>query len=333
MSTKRFGCAGIALVLLLCLSLLFNFLFLTSRHVPGRHLMPPQQKEFEEETVLNGTGGTNAKIVLISLHGLISSSISGSYGDTMVDDVKMALRQATDDERIKAIVLNIDSPGGEVTASDVIYNAVRQARAHKPVVIYMGSVAASGGYYIACGGSYLMANETTLTGSIGVIIQTINYQELLGKIGVGSVVFKSGQFKDMLSGARQMTPEEREYIQALVMQTYGKFVQIVADERKIPVEQLRAGIADGRVISGKDALEQKLINQVGQIEDAFEKARELGHAAGATVIKYEAPFRLAKLVRLFGKSADSKLEINLADHLLPQLESGKLYLLPSFYFP
>jgi len=147
-------------------------------------------------------------------------------------------------------VLSIDSPGGEVTASDVIYSAVCKARKQKPVVVYMGSMAASGGFYVACGGSYLMANDTTLTGSIGVIIQTLNYQQLLGKIGVEAVVFKSGQFKDILSGSRQMTPEEKEYIQKLVMQTYGKFVGIVATERKLPVEQLTKGIADGRIISG-----------------------------------------------------------------------------------
>lgn len=335
MSNKRFGCLGIGLVLFLCLSLFFNAVFLigSSRRIATSRLLPARQPHFGEALVQAGSDGVSEKIALISLRGLISSTINGSLGETMVDDIKTALLQASDDYRVKAIVLSIDSPGGEVTASDTIYNAVRKARERKPVVVYMGSVAASGGYYISCGGSYLMASETTITGSIGVIIQTLNYQNLLGKIGLESVVFKSGKFKDMLSGARTLTPEEAAYIQALVMQTYDKFVGIVAAERKLPVDELRNGIADGRIISGKDALADKLINQVGQIEDAYDKARELGRAAGAAVIRYEAPFRFGRLFRFFGQSNDSKIQINLLDHFVPDLESGKIYLLPSFYAP
>ena len=197
----------------------------------------------------------------------------------------------------------------------------------------MSSLAASGGYYVACAGSWLMANETTLTGSIGVIIETLNYQQLFGKLGLDMVVFKSGQFKDMLSGARQMTPEEKEYIENMVMQTYGKFVGIVAKERGLPEDQLRTGIADGRVISGKDALGFKLINQLGQVEDAYAKARELGHAPNAAVIRYESGFKFARLLRMLGHSQSSKIEVNLAEGMTPKLESGRLYLLPSFYAP
>ena len=228
-------------------------------------------------------------------------------------------------------VLYVDSPGGEVTASDVIYNAVKNARAKKPVVIYMGSLAASGGYYISCGGSWLIANETTLTGSIGVIMETVNYKDLMGKIGVSPVVFKSGKFKDMMSGSRDMTDEEKTYIQNMVLETYGKFVKIVADERKLPEQGLRDGIADGRVISGKDALDDKLINQLGQIEDAFAKARELGNAPGAAVVRYQPGFKLGKILQMLGQSEQSKIEINLAQKVLPPLESGRLYMLPSFY--
>ena len=331
---KRFGCLCLLLFFLLCISVLFNFVFLASSgaKISGTHFRsePP---EFDEVTVAEGADSSTDKIALIRLHGIISSTVDGVLSGSMVDDAKTSLRQAVEDDHVKAIVLNVDSPGGEVTASDVIYNAVRKAREKKPVVVYMGSLAASGGYYISCGGSYLMANDTTITGSIGVIIQTLNVQQLLGKLGVEAVVFKSGQFKDILSSTREMTPEEKKYIQDLVMQTYGKFVQIVADERKIPVEQLRGGIADGRILSGKDALAAKLINQLGQIEDAFEKAKELGHAPNAWVVKYEAPFRLGRLFRMLGHSESSKIEINLAQQLLPHLESGKIYLLPSFYLP
>src|SRR4029079_19693247 len=184
------------------------------------------------------------------------------------------------------IVLEIDSPGGEVTASDVIYNSVVKARAKKPVVVYMDSLAASGGYYVACGGKYLMANETTITGSIGVIIQTLNYKQLFNKIGLASVVLSSGKFKDMLKGARPVSPEERDYVQSFVMKSYDKFLGIVARERNVPADGLRNTVADGRILSGKDALEDKLIDGLGQIEDAFAKARQLGNAPNAAIVKY-----------------------------------------------
>jgi protease-4 len=330
---KGWGCLGVGLIILLCLSLLLNLALIAakSRRISSTIKASRDLPEFNEETVARGSGAGTDKIAVITLRGIISSSVGGSLGETMVDDIKIALRQAVEDDKVKAIVLNIDSPGGEVTASDVIYNAVRAARAKKPVVIYMGSLAASGGYYVSCGGSWLMANETTITGSIGVIIETLNYQSLMGKIGVDAVVFKSGQFKDILSGSREMTPEEKAYIQNLVMQTYGKFVQIVSDERKLPMDQLKP-IADGRIISGKDALEDKLINQLGQIEDAYDKARELGKAPGAVVVKYQPGFRLGRLFKMLGQSdSQSKVEINLVQKLMPPLEPGRLYMLPAFY--
>jgi protease-4 len=180
-----------------------------------------------------------------------------------------------------------------------------------------------------------MADDTTLTGSIGVIIETLNYESLMGKVGVNAVVFKSGQFKDMLSGARPMTDAEKAYVQDMVMQTYGKFVGIVARERKLPEDQLRSGLADGRVISGRDALKDKLIDGLGQVEDAYDKARELGGAADAPVVRYEAEFRFGKLLRLFtGRSeSSSKIQLELPGAIEPHLEAGRLYLLPSFFAP
>jgi protease-4 len=282
--------------------------------------------------VQEGTAFGGGKIALITLRGLISSSISGQVSDSMVDDLRSALRQAREDPSVRAVVLEIDSPGGEVTAADNIYHAVVQTRREKPVVIYMGSVAASGGYYIACGGSHLMANDTSITGSIGVIIQTLNYERLFEKIGLGAVVFKSGQFKDTLSGARPMSPEEREYIQSFVMKTYDKFLGVVATERNLPADTLRNSVADGRILSGKDALDHRLIDGLGQIDDAFAKARELGQAPDAAVVKYGAPFVLGRFFQTLGKPAEMKLNL-LPEHLSSQLETGRAYLLPSFYAP
>jgi protease-4 len=331
MNKKQFGCIAVLLVLLLCVSVLCNFALLASR---GRRLLGSERvgraPRFDETTVEDGEGP--GKIAQVTLRGIITSGESGELGETAVDDLKIQLHQAATDDNVKAIVLYVDSPGGEVTAADMIYNAVTLARAIKPVVVYMGSLAASGGYYVSCGGSYLMADDTTLTGSIGVIIETLDYEDLMGKIGVQSVVFKSGQFKDMLSGARPMTPEEKAYVQNMVMQTYAKFVGIVARERKIPEDQLRAGIADGRVISGRDALGDKLIDGLGQIEDAYQKARDLGGVPHAPVVRYETSFRFGKLERLLlGRSEASKVQIELPGAVMPKLEAGRLYLLPSFF--
>ncbi len=343
MTQKNLGCLGIVLLVVLAVSLLLNFVFFLAG--PGRAagLGPGKAPRFEEAVVVDakpdqdGAAG-DAKIALIYLRGIITSAEPGALGETMVDDLKIQLQQAADDEKVKAIVLNIDSPGGEVTASDAIYQAVRRVRdtSKKPVVVFMGSLAASGGFYVACGGSYLMAHETTLTGSIGVIMQTLNYEGLMGKVGVAPVTFKSGAFKDMLSGSRTMTDAEKEYVQKLVMETYDLFLGIVARERKLDADTLRNGLADGRVISGKDAKEARLINDLGEIEDAYAKAMDLAKIKSATVIRYDSPFQLGKLFRLLGqsgKSATTTVEVKIADALMPKLQAGRLYFLPAFYAP
>jgi protease-4 len=331
---RKLGCLSIFLAVALVASLFINVLLAVtalSRLGAGPQFAEPAPS-FREVLVQRGARGSGDKIAVITMRGLISSSLPGNVGDTMVEDMRLALQQARDDDHVRAIVLEIDSPGGEVTASDVIYNWVVKTRAKKPVIVYMDSLAASGGYYVACGGRYLMANETTITGSIGVIIQTLNYEQLFNKVGLSSVVFKSGKFKDMLSGTRPVTPEEREYIQGFVMKTYDKFLGIVARERNLPADGLRNSVADGRILSGKDALDNKLIDGVGQIEDAFTKAKELGHAPGATIVKYGPPFSFGRFLRAFG-SADNKIELTLPKQLMPQLETGRAYFLPSFYAP
>lgn len=344
MNTPRSGCLNAALIvsiILLSLSVLLNvILAIGSSTGIGGSFVAAELPKFEESLVVPAKERDPDKIVVLYLRGLITSLEPGAMGETMVDDLKLQLQQAANDARVKAVVLYVDSPGGEVTASDTIYNAVRRFRDEKkkPIVIYMGSLAASGGYYVACGGSWLIANETTFTGSIGVIMSTLNYRMLFEKVGLESVVLKSGKMKDMLSGSRPMTDEEREYLQALIMQTYGKFVGIVAKERGLPEEELRNGLADGRVISGKDALGAKLVNQLGEVEAAYAKAMELGKTGNAAIVRYDSPFKLGRLLRLLGRSqaknaTAAKFELDLAGSLRPKLEAGKLYYLPSFFAP
>ena len=334
-ANRKLGCLSIFLAVALVASVFINLMLAAAafRRFGSSPRFEEPTPSFREVIVQRGARGNDDKIAVIMLRGLISSSLPGNVGDTMVDDMRLALQQARDDDHVRAVVLEIDSPGGEVTASDIIYNWVVKTRAKKPVIVYMDSLAASGGYYVACGGKYLMANETTITGSIGVIIQTLNYEQLFNKVGLASVVFKSGKFKDMLSGTRPVTPEEREYIQSFIMKTYDKFLGIVARERNLPADGLRNSVADGRILSGKDALDNKLIDGVGQIEDAFVKAKELGRAPGATIVKYGPPFSLGRFFRAFGSTDNSKIELTLPKQLMPQLETGRAYFLPSFYAP
>jgi len=332
-ANRKLGCLSIFLFVALCASLFVNLALMVAAFQRLGGIREPEPiPRFREILLQRGARATTDKIAVITMRGLISSSLPGTVTDSMVDDMRAALQQARDDSRVKAIVLEIDSPGGEVTASDAIYSALVKVRARKPVVVYMDSLAASGGYYVSCGGKFLMASETTITGSIGVIIQTLNYEQLFNKVGLGSVVFKSGKFKDMLNGARPITPEERELVQSFIMKTYDKFLGIVAKERNLPADVLRNTIADGRILSGKDAFEHKLIDGLGELEDAFGKAKELGNAPEAKVVKYGPPFSLSRFFKIFGE-ADSKIELTLPKQLVPQLESGRAYFLPSYYAP
>jgi protease-4 len=332
---KKSGCAIVILFLALCASIFVNGLLLLglgAKSATGS-LSVERPKKFDEQVVVEGDAKAG-KIVIIPLDGIISYGASGELGDSLVEDLKAALQQAADDPTVKAVVMSVDSPGGEVTASDAIYHAIKQFTRRKPLVYYMTSIGASGAYYAACGASWVMCNDTTFTGSIGVIISTLNYKDLFGKVGLQSVVFKSGKFKDLLNGAREMTPEEQAYVQGLVMQTYGKFVGIVAKSRNLEETGLRNGIADGRVLSGTDALQDKLVDQLGYVEDAYAKARELGGAPGAEVVRYKRTFSLAKLFQAFSQSSEAKTQvhIDLLDSAT-QLKPGRVYLLPTFFAP
>ncbi|MEM7148154.1 MAG: signal peptide peptidase SppA [Verrucomicrobiota bacterium] len=296
--------------------------------------------------LLNGLGGgeefvQGPKIAHIDLDGVISSqgtgSIFGGGGESMVDRMKESLKKAREDEEVKAIVIRVNSPGGEVTASDTIYHAVKEANEEKPVVIFMDSMAASGGYYVSCGATEILANETTLTGSIGVIVQTLNYVDLFDKVGLAAESFTSGDFKDTLSGARTMRPEERAYVESLVMQMFDRFATVVSEGRDIPIGKLKQQIADGRVYTGKEALENGLVDANGYLEDAYERARELGDAPDAKVkhMKHEPTLFEAIFmgVRQWGSGGETRVELDISDRLLPRLEPGMMYYLPAHYAP
>ncbi len=224
-------------------------------------------------------------------------------------DCRETLRQITDFRKnasIKAIVLRIDSPGGAVGPSQEIYREIRRTARSKPVVASMGSVAASGGYYIASAANHIVANPGTITGSIGVIIHLPNLQELFGKIGYQMTTIKSGQFKDIGNPAREMTPEEKELLQTTIDETYHQFVRDVALARNLPEEEVRK-VADGRIIMGEKALELKLVDQLGNFEDAIAKAGELAKIQGEPEVVEAKKRKFSLLDLVLGSDASERV--------------------------
>jgi protease-4 len=207
----------------------------------------------------------------------------GAYSDQIIEHLK----QAQKDSSVKAIVLRVNSPGGSVVASDEIYQQI--LKVDKPVVVSMGELAASGGYYISAPADLIVANPATLTGSIGVITEIPNLEDLLKKIGVEVVVIKSGLHKDEGSPFREMTEEEKAIWQAIIDEAYGQFVAIVAEGRNLPEEKVRE-TADGRVYTGKQAMELGLVDELGNLPEAIDRAAELGGIEGEPrLVEYHRP--------------------------------------------
>jgi protease-4 len=299
----------------------------------------PARKKPKHSEVIQEAGATDQKVVQIDLEGIITSvGPEGLLGAALstVESIKGQIEQAAADDRVKAVVLRINSPGGEVTASDTLYTAVKALAKTKPVVVYMDSIAASGGYYIACGATKVVASETTLTASIGVIIDTINYTGLFEKVGLQANTFVSGAFKDSLSGARPMRDDEKAYVQNLVGQMYERFLGIVSEARGVPKDVLRNGVADGRVVTGKEALEAKLVDQLGYLEDARKLAKELGKAEKASVVKYrhEMGFMdwFASASAGMGHSGEA-VKVNVMPGVLPALRPGLPYYVAPMAIP
>lgn len=189
------------------------------------------------------------------------------------------LRHFLKKDDIKAVVLRVDSPGGVVAPSQEIYDEVRKFAAKKKIVVSMGSLAASGGYYISAPATLIYANPGTITASIGVIIKLSNIEALMDKIGIKATVVKTGKFKDSGSPVRELTAEDRAMFQSVIDSTHNQFVKAVASGRKLPEDEVRR-IADGRVLSGEQALALKLVDRLGTLQDAIEEAGRLAGIKG-----------------------------------------------------
>jgi len=293
------------------------------------------------------------KIAVITLNGIITGQDADGSGNSLVDIIQAQLDRAADDRHVKAVILKVDSPGGEVLASDEIYKAIRDfengdaADSHgkpihrgKPVICSMGSLAASGGYYISSGCRWIVANQLTLTGSIGVIMHGWNYRGLMDKVGVEPMTYKSGKFKDMLSGERatnEVPPEEHAMVQGLIDETYGRFKDVVSEGRKAahdlnkkegrPLADNWADFADGRVVSGKEALQHGFVDELGNFDVAVDRAQTIANISDCNLVEYRERYDISNFLSMFGQSSQShdiKLQLGVD---MPQLRAGYMYFL------
>ncbi len=286
------------------------------------------------EDYLSGNIYSKNKIAVIEIRGVITNS-SSSWGASVAnsDFICAELEKAQNDPYVNAIILRLDTPGGEVTASDIIYHAICELRkrTNKPVIASMGSVAASGGVYVAVASDYIIANKLTTTGSIGVIAQAYNYTELFKKIGLKAEVYKSGEMKDILNGARPPTPEEKVIINEFIGEVYNEFVKVVAEGRpNLTEDQIKdTPIGDGRFYSGQKALEYGLVDQLGYFEDAVAKAASMASLSDYKVVSYQPLGGLASLLmNMKSNSPNIKLQLPGASQQMELPKSGKFFLLP-----
>jgi protease IV len=334
-------------LVLFIISLFTNFLSI-SRGVIPRPRAGAERGRGMEEIVTARTNSDN-KIAVIEVDGVISGEQIDSSDITMLDFINEQLKMAARDSDVKAVILKVNSPGGEVLASDEINQAITrfQDQSRKPVIVSMESLAASGGYYISAPCRWIVANEMTITGSIGVIMHGYNYRLLMDKVGVRPHVYKSGRFKDMLSGEQEPDPsklseedrrnrdEEDRMVQALIDETFEKFKSIVKTGRE-HAASLNSGkgktlvddwqdYADGRVLSGKQALAFGFVDELGDFDTAVSRAQNIAGIASANLVEYRMQFDLASVLsHVFGKSAVPAIKVDLGVDL-PRLQAGRLY--------
>jgi len=261
-----------------------------------------------------------AKVAVVQVEGVIGTEVSRGL-DT--EDIVRTLSEYRDDPAIRAVVLRINSPGGVVAPTQEIATAVRRLReAKKPVVASLGSVAASGGYYVAVAADRIYASPGTLTGSIGVVMQLANVEGLLKKVGVEYVVVKAGAYKDVGNFARPMTPEERRILQSLLDDVYDQFIGAVAEGRGLDPQTVRS-FAEGRIYSGRQAQGLKMVDDLGGLDDAIDAAAKMAGLPGKPKVVY--PRRRFSLRDLFR----SELGLGPAARVLPSLETLRtpLYLM------
>ena len=270
------------------------------------------KKALQEITV---SGDGENKIVLVSIKGVISDKPADSLFISVpgiVEVVKKSLEQAAIDNSIKAVILEVNSPGGGITASDIIYNDIKhfKEKTGKTVVVYMQDLAASGGYYVSIAGDKIIAHPTTITGSIGVIMPLVNLAKLIEKYGIENQPIKSGLMKDIGSPLKEMSSEEEAVLLNIIDEMYMRFVRLIADERGMPIDQIKT-LADGRIFTGEQAVGNGLIDDIGYFEDAVKLTKDLAGLEKATIIRYDRKLSVSDFFKVMVSRIFAKPEITL----------------------
>ena len=267
-----------------------------------------------EEHVIEGEG--KAKILVVDVSHMISDEErEGTLGlgkqESVVARVTEELRQAADDDRVKAVVLRINSPGGTVTGSDTLYHVIRDFAAKKqlPVIAQMMDLGTSGAYYVALAADEIVAQPTTVTGSIGVIMFGLNVQGLLEKVGVKNQTLKAGANKDIGSPLREMTPEERQILQSVLDDMRGRFVQLVRERRPHASPESFAAVTDGRIVTAGQALQARLIDRIGYLDDAISIAKQRAGLTEARVILYRRGSEFSE--NIYSRAGTAPAQVNL----------------------
>jgi protease-4 len=267
-----------------------------------------------EKSLNYGNKKSDDKIAVISVNGQIAGDGSALAGTGMVNAISKQLRKATKDSTVKAVVIEMNSPGGGLTASDIIHHEVLAVKAAgKPVVVHVNGLAASGGYYISAPADYIISNPTAMIGSIGVIMMRFELIDLMKKIGVNADPIKSTKMKDLGSGFRPLYPEERQFFLDMIATFQHRFVTIISEGRKIPEAQVFE-MASGLIWTADQAKEKKLIDEVGYFETALDKARDLAGLKEAQYFKYDQQLDFEELMKRFsgvtygGPSAEQMMQ-------------------------
>jgi protease IV len=286
------------------------------------------EQEFSEEVLEDGD--ELQKIVVLEVNGVIqdgedTGALLAASGYNHQSFLRM-IEQAKNDDTVKAIVLRVNSPGGGVVESAEIHDRLLKLKKEtkKPIYVSMGSMAASGGYYISTAGDKIFASPETITGSLGVIMQSLNYEGLAKKYGVELVTIKSGPYKDIMNPARKMTEEEKEILQQLIRNSYEGFVKVISEGRHLPESEVRK-IADGRIYDGRQAKQLKLIDEFGYLDDTIAALKKDHHLADAQVVKYTNEFSFSSLFQMaFNRNATPKHEATELIKLLSKPSSPRL---------
>ncbi|TLS39104.1 signal peptide peptidase SppA [Pseudalkalibacillus caeni] len=312
MNGKRWAALGIAaglFVISIVINMLSSFAF---SNVADWETQFNEPSLFEEKVVEEGKGPN--KIVILTVEGAIqdtpdTSNFFSSPGYNHRLFIQR-LEHAGEDRSVKGVILRVNSPGGGVVESAEIHEKIVeiQKKYKKPVYVSMGSIAASGGYYISAPADKIFANPSTITGSLGVIMQSVNYAELAEKLGVKWETIKSGPHKDILSPTRDLTDEERKILQEMIDNSYDQFVKVISEGRELEESKVRK-LADGRIYDGRQAKDNDLIDELGNLEDTIQTMKKSLGDKNLSVIKYEQNFGFGSLFdmsvqKLFGPSED-----------------------------